>query len=87
MIRIRFLSSMIVRFHGFTIIPFASSAASTARNACSIPVKNVDITLPLPFNSSSKLVNAAHQLLPSGVCTAYICIWFPPVGGSTAMIN
>ena len=43
---------------------------AVSSNNLSISVKNVDLTLPPPFSSSSKLVNATHQFLPSSVLTA-----------------
>ena len=73
------------------------SAVSVMRNSCSISVRNVDITLPLPFNCSSKPVNADHHFFPSEVCTACKRIAVPAAcitasctsaeGGSTATMN
>ena len=56
-------------------------------NQCSTSVRNVDITLPPPFSSSSKLVKAAHQFLPSSVFTACTFSFPSPPGASTASIS
>ena len=91
------MSNISVRFQGFKITPSMPSEVSVMRNSCSISVRNVDITLPLPFNCSSKPVNADHHFFPSEVCTACKRIAVPAAcitasctsaeGGSTATMN
>ena len=91
------MSNISVRFQGFKITPSMPSAVSVMRNSCSISVRNVDITLPLPFNCSSKPVNADHHFFPSEICTACKRIAVPAAcitasctsaeGGSTATMN
>ena len=71
MIWIRFLSSWIVLFHGLMMTPAISGTVRADANNLSIFARKVDFTLPPPFNSSSKLVNAAHHAFPSAVFIAY----------------
>ena len=84
---VSFLSSIIVRFHGFNIIPDISPTSSADLKSCSISVKNVDLTSLPPLSSSSKLVNALHHFNPSGDCTTPIFIFSDDIYGSTAIIN
>ena len=65
---------MIVRFHGLKITPLISFVSDAMWISCSRLTRNVDFTLLLPFNSSSKLVNAAHQTFPSALFTVPIRI-------------
>ena len=69
-IRINVLSSINVRFQGLMITPLISSSDSAVSSTFPMSVIKVDITLLLPFSSSSKLVKTAHQLFPSEVFTA-----------------
>lgn len=87
LIRIRVLSNINVRFQGLIMTPCISSSDSAASSTFPMSVMKVDITLPLPFISSSKLVNTVHQLFPSEVFTAWSFIWSAAAFGSTAMIT
>ena len=53
---------------------FTSFDEELKGSSCSRLTRNVDFTLLLPFNSSSKLVNAAHQTFPSALFTVPIRI-------------
>ena len=86
-IRINVLSSINVRFQGLMITPLISSSDSAASSTFPMSVIKVDITLSLPFSSSSKLVKTAHQFFPSEVFTACNFICPAAAFGSTAMIT
>ena len=66
------------------MMPLISGTASAASNSFSISTRKVDCTGSAPFISSSKLVNAYHQLAPSAVRMARSCICSLPRLGSTA---
>ena len=64
---IRVLFSISVRFHGLRITPSTDGSCNAEEKILSISAVNVDMILSLPFNSSSKLVNAAlHSVTDHG---------------------
>ena len=64
------LSSIIVLFHGFNIIPFISSTSSTDLNNCSISVRNVDFNELFNENNIPTAVFAANDVIALGAMKA-----------------